>query len=167
MVRALYEARIGIIASGHEHAYQRAIFTWPDAVLINLVTGGGGSPLHDIPGPARSAALYSEYHVAGSVVKPENVYTGRFYHFIHVRLWFGGGEFYTYAVEKGGKVRLADRVTIDLERYGVPEVDQQKMPVPQGKPGGSPEDTKKPKSASTDSTSASKRIESSPPPGKR
>jgi hypothetical protein len=104
--------------------------------------------------------------VAGSVVKPENVYTGRFYHFIHMRLWFGGGEFYTYAVEKGGKVRLADRVTIDLERYGVPEVDQQKMPVPQRKPEGSPEDPKKSKTASSDSTSASKRIESSPPPAK-
>ena len=165
MVRALYEAKIGIIASGHEHAYQRAIFTWPDAVLINLVTGGGGSPLHDIPGPAQSAALYSEYHVAGSVVKPENVYTGRFYHFIHMRLWFGGGEFYTYAVDKGGKVRLADRVTIDLERYGVPEVDQQKMVVPQGKSGPQSEDLKKSKAASNDSTSAaSKRIESSPPP---
>ena len=166
MVRALYEAKIGVIASGHEHAYQRAIFTWPDAVLINLVTGGAGSPLHSIPGPARSAALYSEYRVAGSVVKPENVYTGRFYHFIHMRLWFGGGEFYTWAVEKGGKVRLADRVTIDLERYGVPEVDQQKMPVPQGKPQPQSEDPKKSKSASADSTSASKRIESSPPPGK-
>jgi len=165
MVRALYEAKIGIIASGHEHAYQRAIFTWPDAVLINLVTGGAGSPLHNIPGPAQSAALYSEYHVAGSVVKPENVYTGRFYHFIHMRLWFGGGEFFTYAVD-GGKVRLADHVSVDLERYGVPEVDQQKMPVPQGKTGAQSEDLKKPTSASTDSTSASKRIESSPPPGK-
>jgi calcineurin-like phosphoesterase family protein len=166
MVRALYEAKIGIIASGHEHAYQRAIFTWPDAVLINLVTGGAGSPLHNIPGPAQSAALYSEYRVAGSVVKPENVYTGRFYHFIHMRLWFGGGEFFTYAVD-GGKVRLADHVSVDLERYGVPEVDQQKMPVPQGKPQPQSEDPKKSKSASVDSTSASKRIESSPPPATR
>jgi hypothetical protein len=163
MVRALYEAKIGIIASGHEHAYQRAIFTWPDAVLINIVTGGAGAPLYQIPGPAQSAALYGEYKVAGSVVKPENVYTGRFYHFIHMKLWFGGGEFYTYAVEKGGKVRLADHVGIDLERYGVPEVDQQKMPVPQQKTKSPPEDSKRPKSASTDSTSASKRIESSPP----
>ena len=55
MVRALHEAGISIIASGHEHAYERALLTWPDAALIAIVTGGGGSPLHKIPPPAESA----------------------------------------------------------------------------------------------------------------
>ena len=70
-------------------------------------------------------------------------------------------------MEKGGKVRLADHVAIDLERYGVPEVDQQKMPVRQQKSQPSHEDPKKSNAASTDSTSASRRIESKPSPATR
>jgi hypothetical protein len=130
MVRALKEQGIGILASGHEHDYERALMTWPDAVLINIVTGGAGSPLHVIPPPAESAKLFGEYNVAGGVFKPENVSTGQFFHFIHLRLWFGGGEFTTYEVEPKGGVRLADHVQVDLKRYGVPKIDQHKIPLP-------------------------------------
>ena len=172
MVRALYEAKIGIMAAGHEHAYERVIFTWPDAALIYIVAGGAGSPLHDIPSPSQSAVMFSQYKVAGATVKPENVYSGEIFHFIHLRLWFGGGDFYTYAVEKGGKVKLVDRVQVDLERYGVPEVDQQKMPLPPKGPGipAPPEETPETKesvTAGSDSVSASERIQSQPPPTKR
>ena len=172
MVRALYDARIGIMAAGHEHAYERVIFTWPDAALIYIVAGGGGSPMHDIPPPSQSAVLFSQYKVAGATVKPENVYSGEIFHFIHLRLWFGGGDFYTYAVEKGGTVKLADYVQVDLERYGIPEVDQQKMPLPPKGPEipAPPEETpgdKQTATAKSDSVSASERMQSQPPPTTR
>jgi len=171
MVGALHDAGISIIASGHEHTYQRALLTWPDAVLIAIVTGGAGAPLHQIPPPAASAQLYSEYAVAGSVVKPQNVLTDEVFHFIHLRLWFGGGDFSTYAVDKNERVKQIDKVQIDLKRYGFPKIDQHKMPVPPAKgPRGtmaSAEDkSMKAPPASSDSTSASERLLTKPPPGR-
>jgi len=168
MVRALHEAGISMIASGHEHAYQRALLTWPDAVLISIVTGGAGAPLHHIPSPAQSAQAYSEYKVAGSIIKPENVTAAQVFNFTHLRLWFGGGDFYTYAVEKDASVKLIDDVQIDLHRYWIPRIDQHKVPVPPAKGpkevmkmnGSMPDMTM----AKIDSTSASDRILSQPPP---
>ncbi len=141
MVRALHEAGIAVTVSGHEHAYQRALLTWPDAVLIAIVTGGAGSPLHEIPAPVESARLFSEYKVAGSVVKPENVFTSQVFNFVHLRLWFGGGEFDAYAVDQNSKATLIDKVQIDLNRYGIPEVDQHKVILP---PAKGPTEVKKP-----------------------
>jgi hypothetical protein len=172
MVRALHENGIGILATGHEHAYERALMVWPDGVLINIVTGGAGSPLHDIPPPAQSAQLFSQYKVAGGVIKPENVVTGEFFHFIHVRLWFGGGEFRTYEVLPSGKVRVADEVKIDLKRYGVPKIDQHKFPIaPEGTKQPPPMEenpkTKGETTAKSDSvSSASKTIKATPPPSR-
>jgi hypothetical protein len=173
MVRALHEGGIGIIASGHEHAYERAIMTWPDGVLINVVTGGGGSPLHDIPPPEEGARLFGEYRVAGGVFKPENVLTGEFFHFVHLRLWFGGGDLATFAVEPDGSVRLADQVQVDLRRYGVPKIDQHKMPImtaPEKQPPPleeNPEAKKISETAGTDSLStAAKNVKSTPPPSR-
>jgi hypothetical protein len=169
MVRALYEARIGIMAAGHEHAYERVIFTWPDAALIYIVAGGAGSPLHDIPSPSQSAVMFSQYKVGGATVKPENVYSGEVFHFIHLRLWFGGGDFFTYGVEKGGSVKLIDYVQVDLERYGIPEVDQKKMPLPPKGPEmpAPPEEgeNKEAITSKSDSLTASDRIQAQPPPG--
>lgn len=171
MVRALHEGGIGILATGHEHAYERALMTWPDGVLINLVTGGAGSPLHDIPGPTQSAQLMSQYKVAGGTIKPENVMTGQIFHFVHLRLWFGGGDFNTYEVTPTGTVRLADHVQVDLKRYGVPKIDQHKMPVPpesEKQPPPLEENVKAKKISTTTSadsvSSASKNVKSTPPP---
>jgi len=173
MVKALHESGISIIASGHEHTYQRALLTWPDAVLISIVCAGAGAPLNQIPPPAESARLYSEYAVAGSVVKPQNVLTDEVFNFVHLRLWFGGGEFYAYAVDQNAKTSLIDKVQVDLARYGTPKIDQHKMPLPPAKGPrgamGSAEDKgmPMPAPASKDSTSASKRILEGPPPGKK
>ena len=55
MVRSLHDAGIAIVASGHQHAYQRALLTWPDAVLVAIVTGGGGRQRQGVqllPSPA-------------------------------------------------------------------------------------------------------------------
>src|SRR5206468_3660698 len=120
-------------ASGHEHAYQRALLTWPDAVLIAVVTGGGGAPLHNMPPAPASAAMFAEYKVAGAVVKPDNVVTGKVFNFVLLRLWFGGGELYTYAVDKSAKPQLIDKVQVDLTRYGTPKIDQHKIPLPPAK----------------------------------
>jgi hypothetical protein len=173
MVRALHENGIGVLASGHEHAYERALMTWPDGVLINIVTGGAGSPLHTIPTREQSARLFSEYRVAGGTIKPENVLTGQFFHFIHVRLWFGGGDFTTYEVLPNGNVRLADQVQIDLKRYGIPKIDQHKVPIqPEGtkQPPPSEENPKTKGLVSptkSDSSSAvTKTIRNTPPPSR-
>ncbi len=167
IVTALHEAGIGVLVTGHEHAYERALFTWPDAVLINIVTGGGGAPLHAIPSPAKSAQLFSEYKVAGAVVDPDNVVTGSFNHFVHLRLWFGGGSIHTYAVDKKSNTTLADLVTIDLKRYGVPAIDEHKMPIPPKAPasaGPHEEVGKKPNAAKADTIANSKRILTTPSP---
>lgn len=169
MVQAMRDAKnIGVIAAGHEHAYERALLTWPDAVIISIVAGGAGSPLHAIPSPAQSAALFSEYKVAGSEIKPENVFTADVYHFVHIRLWFGGGELLTYAVDQNSNTELIDTVEIDLKRYGTPQIDQFKRIVPQEGPKQPPpvEETKDKKDviASSDSTAASDRLESKPAP---
>lgn len=167
MVRSLHEAGISIIASGHEHSYQRALLTWPDAVLVSIVTGGGGAPLHQIPPPAECARLMSEYKVAGSVVKPENVFTSQVFNFTHLRLWFGGGDFYTYAVDQNSNAKLIDKVQIDLNRYGIPKIDQHKVPLP---PATGPKETMKTAAsmpaaaAKVDSTTASERLLEKPPP---
>jgi hypothetical protein len=168
MVRALRETGISILATGHEHSYQRALLTWPDAVLVVISSGGGGAPLYPIPPPAESARLFSEYKVAGSVVKPENVFTSQVFHFTHLRLWFGGGDFYTYAVDQNSGVKLIDKVQIDLSRYGVPQIDQHKVIIPPAKgptlipkPAASVSDTT---GAKVDSTSAGERLLSKPSP---
>jgi hypothetical protein len=171
MVKAMREAGIGVIATGHEHAYERALLTWPDAVIISIVAGGAGSPLHQIPPPAQSAALFSEYKVAGSEIKPENVFTAEVYHFVHVRLWFGGGEILTYSVDEGANTKLIDTVEIDLKRYGTPKIDQYKRIIPSEGPEQPPptEESKDKKDviASSDSTKASERLENEPAPGEQ
>lgn len=178
MMTALHESGISAIVSGHEHAYQRALLTWPDAVAVILVTGGAGAPLHKLPPPAEVARLFSEYKVAGAIVKPENVFSAEVFNFIHMRLWFGGGEFYTYAVDQNSKSTLIDKVEIDLKRYGVPKIDQHKVPIPPAKgPQEPPHTSIAPTSGpaamkgmaqaapgKVDSVTASKRLLSKPSP---
>jgi hypothetical protein len=164
MVKALHDAGIAVLATGHEHSYQRAILTWPDAVLIAIVTAGGGAPLHTIPPPAESARLFSEYKVAGSVVKPENVFTSQVFNFSHLRFWFGGGSLYTYSVDDKSKATLIDNVQIDLKRYGIPKIDQRKLIVA---PSKGPTAIMRPApttDAAADSIAASKRLLAKPPP---
>lgn len=169
MVRALHESGIAILATGHEHDYQRALVTWPDAVLICLGTGGAGAPLNPLPVQPQVAQLFSEYHVAGSSVKTENVFSAQVFHFVHLRLWFGGGDFHTYAVDKKSQATLIDNVQIDLKRYGIPKIDQHKIPIQQPKGPTEPTEVTKQPAASTvagkpDTTSASGRLLSKPAP---
>jgi hypothetical protein len=169
MVRALHDAGISVILSGHEHAYERALMTWPDAVLVAIVTGGGGAPLHTLPPPAESARLFSEYRVAGGGIKPENVFTAQTFNFVHMRLWFGGGEFYTYAVDANSKATQIDKVQIDLKRYGIPQIDQHKIPIPPAKGPKAPKEPEghmKAQVSKSDTTASSKRILQSPSPAK-
>jgi hypothetical protein len=167
MMTALHEAGIGVLAGGHEHAYERALFTWPDAVLVDIVTGGGGAPLHTIPTPYESAKLFSGYHVAGATVEPQNVVTGSFNHFIHVRLWFGGGEIATWAVDQKSATTLADKVRIDLSRFGIPKIDEHKMPIVAkvaSTSGPHEENVKKINPAKVDTLANSRRILTTPTP---
>jgi predicted MPP superfamily phosphohydrolase len=169
MVRAMKESGISILATGHEHAYERALLTWDDAVLISLVAGGGGSPLHSIPSNDVAARMYGQYRVAGSVVKPENVFTAVNFHFVHLKLWFGGGEFTTYAVERDGSTRIIDHVEVDLKRHGVPRIDQYKIPIPEEGPKQDPPAEETPagaaEAAKNDSTSSDDKLRNEPPPG--
>ena len=167
MVRALHESGISILATGHEHDYQRALLTWPDAVLISIGVGGGGAPLNAMPAQPEVARLFSEYRVAGSTVKPEDVFSAQAFHFVHLRLWFGGGDFYTYAVDQQSHATLIDKVQIDLKRYGIPKIDQHKIPLPPAKGPAEPTEAtakKSPAVVKVDSTSASTRILSKPAP---
>jgi predicted MPP superfamily phosphohydrolase len=171
MVKAMRESGISILAAGHEHAYERALLTGGNAVLIVLVTGGAGTPLHVIPTGNTAAQLFASYNVEDARFRPEDVFVSESFHFIHLRMWFGGGEFFTFAVEKDGSTKLIDKVAIDLKRYGVPKIDQHKIPIPEEGPKQPPppEETKGKKAitAKSDSISASKRLEASPPPGKK
>jgi hypothetical protein len=172
IVQAMHEGGISVIAGGHEHDYERALLTWPDgSVLISIVQGGAGAPLHPLPPPAEAARIIASSKAAGGTIKPENVYTGIINNFTLLRLWFGGGELQTYAVYKNGSTKLVDNVKIDLKRYGKPKIDQFKIPIPPtGKIAPSNMQAKAKaglKPAKSDTTSASRRIESHPAPGKR
>lgn len=133
IVGALKEAGLAVLVASHEHAYERALMTCGDAVLIVLVAGGGGSPLHQIPVGETAAQLFAAYDVEGCRFKPEHVFTSMIFQFVHMRLWFGGGEFFTYEVDPTGNTNLVDHVHIDLKRFGVPKIDQDKIPILQEK----------------------------------
>ena len=171
IVRAMHEGGISILAAGHEHDYERALLTFPDgSVLIIIVSGGGGAPLHPLPPPAEAAHLFSMYESAGGTIKPENVYTAMINNFTYLRMWFGGGELQTFAVYKDGTTKLVDQVSIDLKRYGTPKIDQHKIPVPptgRVQPSNMETKAKAGVAMKADTTAASKRIESQPAPGKK
>jgi hypothetical protein len=160
-----------VLCAGHEHGYERALLTWPDgSVLICIVQGGGGAPLHPMPTQAEAARLFSLYHSAGGSIKPENVYVGQIDNFTLLRLWYGGGELSTYAVYKDGSVKLADHVNIDLKRYGKQKIQQKKKvpitPTASAAPSSMEAKMKHGVSMKTDTTAASRRLETHPPPGK-
>ena len=130
MVKALREAGLAVLAASHDHNYQRALLTTGDAVLLCIVSGGAGSPLYQIPTGAEAGRIFSLYQVPDGVFKPENVVTAIVYNYCHLRLWYGGGELFTYAVDSSGHDKLIDHVAIDLNRFGTPKIDQYKMPIP-------------------------------------
>jgi len=171
IVRAMHEGGISVLAGGHEHDYERALLTFPDgSVLIAIVQGGAGAPLHPLPPPEEAARLLSTSKAAAGVIKPENVYTAMINNFTYLRLWFGGGELQTFAVYKDGTTKLADQVSIDLKRYGTPKIDQHKVPIaPTGRAAPSSMEAKATHgiAVKADTTAASRRIESHPPPGKK
>jgi hypothetical protein len=171
IVKAMHEGGISVLAGGHEHDYERALLTFPDGgVLIAIVQGGAGAPLHPLPPPAEAARIFSTYKSAGGTIKPENVYTAVINNFTFLQLWFGGGELQTYAVYKDASVKLVDQVNIDLTRYGKPKIDQHKMVVaPTGPSAPSTMEAKEAHgiAAKSDTTAASQRIEAGKPPGKK
>ncbi|MGE5179626.1 MAG: metallophosphoesterase family protein [Bacteroidota bacterium] len=172
IITAMHKAGISVLAAGHEHAYERALLTFPDgSVMVNVVQGGAGAPLHPLPAADQAAQLFGMYQVAGGArFKPENVYSGSINNFTFIRLWFGGGELQTFAVYKNGSAKLVDHVNIDLKRYGVPKIDQHKIPIPptgQVSPSTSMVKMKGGVSMKADTTAASQRIEKGKPPGKK
>jgi calcineurin-like phosphoesterase family protein len=171
IVSAMHQGGISVLVGGHEHDYERALLTFPDgSVLINMVQGGGGAPLHPLPPPQEAARLFSLSKAAGGTFKPENVYTAVINNFTLLRLWFGGGELQTFAVEKDGSAKLADLVKIDLKRYGTPKIDQRKIVVAQTAPSAVSNMEAKEKhgvAAKADTTAASQRIQTAKPPGKK
>jgi len=133
-------------------------------------TSAAGLPTRDRLA-AEAARLFGTYKLAGGVIKPENVYTAEINNFTFLRLWFGGGELETYAVYKNGTVKLVDQLSIDLKRYGTPRIDQHKIPIAAtGRVAPSSMGAKAKKGIPptvTDTTAASQRIETHPPPGKK
>jgi hypothetical protein len=130
LVKALRENGLAVLATGHEHSYQRALLTYGDAVLICVVSGGGGAPLIQIATGAEAGRIYSLYKIPGAEFKAENVVTAMAFNYSHLRLWYGGGELFTYAVDGSGKDQLIDHLQIDLKRFGTPQIGQDKMPIP-------------------------------------
>ena len=171
IVRAMHEGGISVLAGGHEHDYERALLTFPDgSVLIAIVQGGAGAPLHPLPPPAEAARLFSLYKSAGGTIKPENVYTGVINNYTFLQLWFGGGELQTYAVYKDASVKLVDQLSIDLKRYGTPKIDQHKVvvaPTARAAPSSMEAKGRHGIAAKSDTTAASRRIETQRPPGKK
>lgn len=171
IIQAMHKGGISVLTAGHEHGYERALLTWPDgSVLICMVQGGGGAPLHPLPAMPVAAQLFSQYKCAGATIKPENVYTAQINNFTVLRLWYGGGELSTYAVYKNGDAKLADHVSIDLKRYGTPKINQKKIPVvptAAAHPSKMETEMKHGIPMKSDTTAASRRIESHPPPGKK
>ncbi|MGH7724038.1 MAG: metallophosphoesterase family protein [Candidatus Eiseniibacteriota bacterium] len=138
MVDALREAGLSVMAAGHEHAYERALLTCGESVLICLVAGGAGSPLHAVATGQQAASMFAAYDIPGCEFKPENVFASVSFHYVLLRFWYGGGDLHTYAVDQNGDDTLIDHIQIDLKRFGVPKIDQQKMPIPTEGPAQPP-----------------------------
>jgi len=171
-VKAMHEGGISVLVGGHEHDYERALLTWSDGqVLIAMVQGGAGAPLHPLQPPAQSAAIIASSSTPpGAKIEPKNVYTAMINNFTLLKLWFGGGELQTYAVQKDGSVKLADLVKIDLERFGKPKIDQYKVvvqPTSRVQASGMEARDKAGVTAKSDTTAASRRLETSRAPGKK
>ncbi len=130
MVTALREAGLAVLVSGHEHAYERAALVCGDAVLVCIVSGGAGSPLHVIPTGEEAGRMFAAYELPDCGFKPEDVYASMTFSYTVMRFWFGGGDLNTYAVDAKGKDQLIDHLAIDLERFGIPEIDQKKIVIP-------------------------------------
>ena len=162
IVNAMHEGGISVLVGGHEHDYERALLTWSDGqVLIAMVQGGAGAPLHPLQPPAKSAAIIASSSTpAGSKIEPKNVYTAEINNFTLLRLWFGGGELQTYAVEKDGSVKLADLVKIDQHKVVV-------QPTSRVQASGMEARDKAGVTAKVDTTAASQRLETSRAPGKK
>ena len=171
IVKAMHEGGISVLAGGHEHDYERALLTWSDgSVLIAMVQGGAGAPLHPLPPPEEAARILSTSKAAGGTIKPENVYTGIINNFTLLRLWFGGGELQTFAVHKDASVQLVDLVKVDLKRYGKPKIDQHKVVIPptaRAAPSSMEAKAAHGVPMKADTTAASRRIETQRPPGKK
>lgn len=171
IVSAMKEGGISVIVGGHEHDYERALITFPDgSIMIAMVQGGAGAPLHPLPPPAQAAQLFQQSAPKGGTIKPENVYTAVINNFTYLKLWFGGGELQTFAVYKDGSAKQVDLVKIDLKRYGTPKIDQHKLVVaPTGPSAPSTMEAKAKHGivSKSDTTAASQRIETSKPPGKK
>ncbi|MEO6463756.1 MAG: hypothetical protein ABIP29_11835, partial [Candidatus Eisenbacteria bacterium] len=131
MVAALREAGLAVMVAGHEHAYERAVLSCGDAVLVCIVSGGAGSPLHVVATGDKAGEMFASYDVHNCEFKAENVFSSMVFNYSVVRFWFGGGDLRTYAVDAKGGDQLIDELQIDLKRFGVPEIDQQKIPIPQ------------------------------------
>jgi hypothetical protein len=136
-----------------------------------MVQGGAGAPLHPLQPPAQSAAIIASSSTPpGAKIEPKNVYTAMINNFTLLKLWFGGGELQTYAVQKDGSVKLADLVKIDLERFGKPKIDQYKVvvqPTSRVQASGMEARDKAGVTAKSDTTAASRRLETSRAPGKK
>src|SRR4029079_16298509 len=95
--------------------------------------------------------------------------TAQAFHFILVRLWFGGGQLFTYSVDQNSKTQVIDKVDIDLKRWVLPQIDQHKMILPPKGPTQPPEETKAGTNATaaakTDTTTTGKQILNQPAPG--
>ena len=171
IVSAMKEGGISVIVGGHEHDYERALITFPDgSIMIVMVQGGAGAPLHPLPPPAKAAQLISSSAPKGGTIKPENVYTAVINNFTYLKLWFGGGELQTFAVYKDGSAKQVDLVKIDLKRYGTPKIDQHKVVVAPTAPSAPSSMEAKEKhgiAAKSDTTAASRRIEAGKAPGKK
>ena len=162
MVSVLRENGLSLLVAGHEHGYERALLTSGDAVLICIVTGGAGAPLHQLEVEPQAGVTFAAYSMDSAQFKPENTLTSMSYHYILLRLWFGGGDLRTFAVDAQSKDTQIDQVEVNLKRFGIPEVDQKKMPIPpKGGPSQpTPAEEKKPDrmAAPADSASAVKPV---------
>jgi len=75
----------------------------------------------------------------------------------------------TFAVDEKASTYQIDNLKVDLDRYGIPKVDQRKIVIP---PSKGPTETEKPEAAmparaaggQVDSTAVSNRLLSKPPP---
>ena len=86
--------------------------------MVGVVPAMG--PFSQLPGFDASV-------LEGARFRPEDVVSARIFHFIHMRIWYGGGEFFTYEVHKNNSFNLVDHVLIDLKHFGTPKIDQHKV----------------------------------------
>jgi hypothetical protein len=114
LVETVRRSRTFLVIAGDEHSYQRAVLADGRDERLFVVSGGAGSPLHDLPNPTLAAERFAAYGGDAIHFPKDKVRAHHTFHFVHLRVWPGGAELLAHEVHGEGETSPIDRARITL-----------------------------------------------------